>query len=336
LGPRDECSPDDLPKARRACAERLRAELKAVAAPVVVPVGALGLHSALALTKKPQITQWRGSISLAPYSTAPSAEPASKSIGGQLLKAPAAGELGTPALSSPKGCDMASHGSAGGRGLVLPTIHPAFVMRAPKWGPILELDFARVGRVLEAPWIDPFESAEHSWTVAKTLEDLREAISSLEGDEIGFDVETVGLGPTRTSLVCFALSDGKFTVVVPWSRAQNGIESWWISPATAAGVVSRRLAKAVAVTHNGPVFDHIVAARYAIKIGKWEDTLLGAHSHASHLPKNLAHVATTYLDIPPWKQWDHAESIEKLWGYNARDTLYTILARQRQKKEHGL
>jgi hypothetical protein len=209
-------------------------------------------------------------------------------------------------------------------------------MRAPKWGPTLEVDFARVGRVLENGWIDPFEEPHRRYEVVRTIADLRNGVASLQGEDLGFDVETVGLGPTRTALVCFALSDGELTIVVPWSRGQNGIEQWWISPATAAGIVSRRLAKAVAVTHNGPVFDHIVAARYAIKIGAWEDTLLGAHSHASHLPKNLAHVATHYLDVPPWKQWDHAENIEKLWGYNARDTLYTILARRAQRKAVGL
>lgn len=283
-----DCSPDDFAKARRACAERLRAELKEAAAPIVVPVGTMGLHSALALTKKPQILQWRGSITR-------------------------------------------------DRGMfVMPTIHPTFVMRAPKWGPVLERDFARVQRVLNSGWTDPFDMPGRRYEVVRTIADLRAGIASLAGDDLGFDVETVGLGPTRTALVCFALSDGDLTIVVPWSRAQNGIEPWWISPATAAGIVSRRLAKAVAVTHNGPVFDHIVAARYALRIGKWDDTLLGAHSHASHLPKNLAHVATQYLDIPPWKQWDHAADLEKLWGYNARDTLYTILTRREQRKEIGI
>ena len=292
-----DCKLEEQPKARVACAQRLRAELAACEAPVVMPVGALGLHSAMALPRKPQILKWRGSVSKLTYPTEPGAEAQSA--------------------------------------YVLPTIHPAFVMRAPKWGPVLEIDVTRVGRVLRDGFTAPEDAPQRRLLIPRTRESLREALASLRGDEPSFDVETVGLGPSYTALVCYGLSDGLTTVVVPWSKASNGIEPFWRDGGREAveltnAVLSRRRA----VTHNGPAFDHIVAARYGIRIEAWEDTLLGAHALSGHMPKNLAHVVTLYLDVPPWKQLeDRGADIERLWIYNGRDCLYTALARKAQRKE---
>jgi uracil-DNA glycosylase family 4 len=287
-----DCSPKDLPKARKACAKRLRAELATIAAPVVMPLGALGLHSALALERKPQILKWRGSVS----------------------------KLGAA--------------------WVLPTLHPSFVMRAPKWGPVLEVDFARVGRVLANGFEAPEDAPHRRFIVPRTIDDLRAALELLiPGATVSFDVETVGLGPTRTALVCFGLSDGITTIVIPWSRASNGLEPFWGFPQRALDLVNASLATRIAVTHNGPAFDHIVAARYGIEFrGGWDDTLLAAHAMQGHMPKNLAHVVTANaaLDVPPWKQLeDRGVDIERLWFYNGRDCLYTILAWQALRKEVG-
>jgi uracil-DNA glycosylase family 4 len=221
---------------------------------------------------------------------------------------------------------------------VLPTLHPSFVHRAPKWAPILELDVARIGRVLENGFTAPEDSPGRKLWIPKTRESLREALASLARGDVSFDVETVGLGPTYTSLVCFGLSDGTLTVVVPWSKASNGIDPFWKDGgAEAAALTSAALATRVAVTHNGPAFDHIVAARYGIRIGLWGDTLLLAHAMAAHMPKNLAHVATLYLDVPPWKQLeDRGVDIERLHVYNGRDCLYTALAWEAAKKEAGI
>jgi uracil-DNA glycosylase len=303
-----ECKEDDMPAARKACAPRLRAELAAVGAPVIMPVGSYGLHSAMALTKKPAILKWRGSVSEAVIE------------GGNGVTASA---------------------------YVTPTIHPAFVMRAPKWGPVLEIDVARVGRLLALHargerWVPPECAPGRRTVIARTEETLGTTLESL-GKEVGNDVETVGLGPTETLLVCLALSDGTTTVVIPWSRGRDGREPWWSFPDRIARMLTGALRHRVSVTHNGPAFDHIVEdrygildleERYGIHIEEWDDTLLAAHVMTSHLPKNLAQVVTTYLDVPPWKQLeDRTADLERLWTYNARDTLYTILAWQHAKQE---
>jgi len=213
----------------------------------------------------------------------------------------------------------------GPHALVLPTLDPVMVSRAERWKPLLEIDVARLGRVLAGGFTPPEAQEGRSIVVARTRETLTALLARL-GPEVAFDVETVGLGPTHTALVCFVLSDGHTTMVVPWSRGLNGLESWWgVGEADVAHEVSEALATRVTVTHNGPAFDHIVAARYGIRIARWDDTLLAAHATQSHLPKNLAQVVSQHLDVGPWKQWDHNGSVDAMWQYCGLDGLYTIL-----------
>lgn len=308
-----ECPPELLPKAAKQCAARLRTELAAVHAPVVMPVGAFGLQGALQLPRRPQILKWRGSVSEISYGKATgTGDPAPIVDSGVAAKLVAGSN---PALAAT---------------LVAPTIHPAFVMRAPKWAPVLEIDVARVGRLLALVaagkrWLPPEAQQGRRVVIARDESTLLEGLAAL-GTEVGNDVETVGLGPVTTRLVCLALSDGPLTLVIPWSRGRDGRLPWWAFPDRIAAAITRALASRVSVTHNGAAFDFIVEDRYGIHVAEWEDTLLAAHATEAHMPKNLAHVVTQGLDVPPWKQLeDRTANIERLWFYNARDTLYTIL-----------
>lgn len=257
---------------------------------------------------KLDIRKYRGSISLV-----------------DLAQSPLAGQ------PSPKERDTAAHGPATGVRTVLPLLHPAEVRKAPKWQPVWDTDFARIGRVIESGWIAPEDAPGRELVIPETLRHAREALAALApGAPVSFDVETVGLGPTETALVCYGLSDGRLTVVIPWSMASNGLESFWPdSGRSIARATSQVLASRVCVTHNGPAFDHIVAQRAGITIGAWDDTILMAHALAGHMPKNLPFVVTALagLDVGPWKMWEsRTSSIEELWRYNGRDCLHTILA----------
>jgi hypothetical protein len=206
------------------------------------------------------------------------------------------------------------------------------------WERVFNIDVARVGRLLQlvdagAQWQPPENDPQHRIIIARTRDTLRRALGLLRSGFVSFDVETVGLGPTETALVCFGLSDGNTTVVVPWSLARDGAKPWWSHPREVADEISAAMRRMVIVTHNGPAFDHIVAMRHwlqqrhGIIFDKWEDTILAYHDLHSHYPKHLAHVVTQYLDVPPWKQLeDRTADLERLWFYNARDCLYTILA----------
>lgn len=303
-----------LPDARKCCAERLRRELEAAAPPVVMPVGAIGARSALRATKSTPILKWRGSVSRVNYGTSAQAEQPSQN---------------SAAVAADRAVSAA---------WVLPTIHPAFVMRARQWGWVLERDLERVGRVMREGFVPPEDAPGRRTIIARNDAALSEGLVALERAQyIGFDVETVGLGPTGTALVCFGLSDGTTTVVIPWSTRSDGAIPWWPNAHRVAARVSALWAQRCVVTHNGPAFDHIVAARYGLHIAAWDDTLLAAHASHPELPKNLAHVVTMGLDVPPWKQWeDRGASLDRLWIYNARDTLYMTLRWAQIRDELGL
>ena len=289
----------DMPEARKCCVARLQAELHAAGAPVIMPVGAWALQSTLASSKRPQILRWRGSVN--PTAINP--------------PAPAAGSDPADAAASPL------------QALVTPTVHPAFVLRSPAWAPTFEVDVERIGRYVQGqPFVPPELQPGRRIVIARDLPILNEALSQLAPGDIAFDVETVGLGPTHTALVCFAISDGRLTVVVPWSRGRDGREPWWYQPDQVAGRISSLFGQRCAVTHNGPAFDHIVAGRHGIRIGRWDDSLLATWAVASHMPRGLSACVQTHLDVTAWKeQEDRTADLDRLWIYNARDTLYTAL-----------
>lgn len=342
-----EVSQREQRAARKCCATRLRDELVATGAPVIVAVGAIATQSTIGRGTSTPIAKWRGSIvehEFGQIRPEPAKATRRRKVAATDLAVfpggtqdPHPGQLGAEGDAKPSS-DIAGAAPAANaplpHALVLPILDPFFVSKAPKWKPVLELDMARVGRVMRHGFTPLELQAPRRIVVARTLEELTAGLSSLATDDIGFDVETVGLGPTQTRLVCFCLSDGVLSLVVPWSRASNGLESWWgAHQERVAEAVSQRLAGVVTVTHNGPAFDHIVAARYGIRIARWDDTLLATHSYRSELPKNLAHVVTQGLDVAPWKtNEDRGASIDRLWVYNARDTLYTII-RWRQIQE---
>jgi DNA polymerase I-like protein with 3'-5' exonuclease and polymerase domains/uracil-DNA glycosylase len=272
--------PGDLPKARKACAPALTAQLDAFGSDItIVPLGAYALQSVCRLERKPRILNWRGTV--------------------------------------------AQRGEAGAR--VMAMVHPEFVRRAQAWAPILERDVAHLGDVLRRGWVAPELQPGRQIVIADSVTELSDRLSAL-AEVVGVDIETVGLGPTHTRLVCLALSDAHTSVVLPWSTASNGHECWWADPKAIKRLITKALRDRVAVTHNGPAFDHIVLRRYGMHVRRWEDTLLAAHAIAGHMPKRLGHVASYYVSVPPWKEFEHSKAIEDLHVYNGRDTLYTRLA----------
>lgn len=316
------CSNKDLAAARKACAPRVAAELQELEAAsggglVVAALGAEATQSAIGVGRKTPILKWRGSV-----------------VEVNVGAAAASGARGSTPPSREDVPDAAAIEATPRPRLVLPLIHPAEARRTPKWGSVFAVDCERVGRIVRLresgeAWRPPEELEGRKLLIPQTEGAVRDALQRL-GPEVVLDVETVGLGPTRTLLVCLGLSDGDTTVVIPWSSASNGIECWWgdAGGKRVAAMINAALASRRVITHNGPGFDFIVCARYGILAPRWDDTLIASHSTEGHLPKNLAFLVTRLgVDVGPWKmQEDRGADLERLWVYNGRDCLYTMLA----------
>lgn len=295
------CGGDEktLAGARKCCQRRLKSEVAAWGADVTLALGGTALQSALGVSKKPAIQRYRGSV-------------ISKS----------------DPIRGPNAVDT----------IILSSLPPLFVSRVEQWANIFWADMARVGRVLQKGFIPPEEQPGVQILIMKDLETLVRELKTL-GQEVVADIETVEADGTNKGhkgpdihtnrMTCFVLADTMKALVIPWSKTLSGRGKFWNGhEKKVKRLINRALRKRTVVTHNGQAYDHIGLQRRGFEIKAWEDTLLAYHVITSHFPKRLDHVASCYLDVPPWKQWDHGENLETLWHYCGRDGLYTARAKQ--------
>lgn len=184
---------------------------------------------------------------------------------------------------------------------VLPTVHPAFVLRSDTWLPILKIDLDRIARWVRGELLHEHLLENGSYVVVSKRSDVRRELRKLS-DVISVDVETGastdggkdGADPLRNRLLCVGISDGDHTVVIwPWRKTHAPLVNTLFKRVTTIGM------------HNGYNFDQIVLARNGVPFEpieeKLEDTLIAHHTFASHVPQRLSHVASCFVDAGPWK-----------------------------------
>lgn len=205
-----------------------------------------------------------------------------------------------------------------------PTVHPAYVLRDAVQSPLWNVDWDRIARYLHHLKGDgDFKLLEPPhWDIPRSKEQLREALAQFQNDEwVACDIETTKKSATTCELLCVGISNGRDTVVVPWYP--------W-----AAKLLNEFFRTRTAVGHNIFAFDAIVLKRYGVVLQNIEDTLIAHHCYASHFRQGMDHVASVYMDVPPWKmlyglsgtdekgQPKAALSEEDLHRYNAYDCYY--------------
>ena len=288
----------DNERAGVCCAPRLLRELKELPKDAVIV--ALGKAAALSVLGTKSIMHARGFVW-----TAREIDPAHVAAQHRaVLKAKSKGAAKTFLQELElKAAIVEGRAALAGR-KVFPTIHPAFVLRSDTWAPILESDLDRVGRWLSGA-LKPRHLLDYKpkFELVRTSEEIRAAFDHL-GSVIAVDIETDGVDPMQAKILCVGVSDGKHTVVVvhpdadpekpapPWDRKRQAPE------------LSALFARVSQIgMHNGYNFDQIALRRDGVEIPieKLEDTLIAHHAFASHFPQRLAHVASVFVDVGPWK-----------------------------------
>lgn len=181
---------------------------------------------------------------------------------------------------------------------VLPSVHPAFVLRSPLWRPVLDTDLDRAIRWLSGN-VKLLDS-EVKYRVLKNASDLKKYLPKL-GKIITHDIETTPLygpngeiiadskDPFEAVVKCLGVSDGKQTFVIfPWRQSY-------------VGEVSKCFKSRTVVGHNIKAYDEIALKKRGIKYGETKDSLVAFHSFASHFPQGLAFVVSLFCDSSPWK-----------------------------------
>jgi uracil-DNA glycosylase family 4 len=299
------------------CAPRLLRELAAL--PASVPIVTLGKSATVSVLGYKKILYARGFIWEAPEI----APDALKLAAREVYKAP----VEKREVKVLRAETLRARAKLTGR-TVLPTIHPAFVLRADTWHPVFRLDMRRACKLANGERLprEEFGPTPH-YTGGPTL-------LQMLGPDVSCDIETDGIIPLETGILCIGFSDGTNTVVIwPWRPSY-------------AKRVSRFLrTRRAVVFHNGYNFDQIVMGAHGIDFRgvALEDTLLAHHAYASHLPQRLDHVVSEYCNAAPWKiRFGRRGKEEKglppvdmppteLCLYNAADARLTILAWQRMQ-----
>lgn len=237
--------------------------------------------------------------------------------------------------------DFTPKNPIGGRSvLLLPTIHPAFVLRAPRWRETLQGDVARAIRFFRGD----LQPLEFKLRTLPSYEEL-EAFLRTPQPFFAWDVETDAREPINARLRCVGISTQTEAVVVPF-LSRDGYTRFY-DPDTEErikGLIGAFLADPGIrkVGHNAGAYDRLVARHQLhCDYNGDVDTILLHQYVETELPHNLGHVASRYLDVKAWKAdrtATTAETDEQLWEYNATDCIVTAritppLARSVEKRK---
>lgn len=324
----------DIEAAICCCAPRLAAELQVL--PKETPILSLGAAPARVTIGKKGIQKYRGFIWTAPEvkpTSIRAAERAIEKIGEtKVWKNKRQSREKTLAKRRWALELLKARAAIAGR-TVIPTVHPAFILRgADVWTPILRIDMKRA-----LMWPFKLES-DIEFTRTTSPAKARRLLAKM-GPLINVDLETDGNDPMRVKFTCVGVADvnalgqkERVVILDPWSDSL-------------APILKEAIEKRTILTHNGPAFDVVaLAERFGIKPKGIEDTLVAHRTFASHMPQSLAHVASVYCAVIPWKvkfkQGEEKGAVagfgvkkEDLAAYNAIDVVAGSLCWKRMQPD---
>ena len=216
-------------------------------------------------------------------------------------------------------------GAWGNRVKVIPTIHPAAVMRQVSWERRCLFDWQRIGQEVNEPRID---APEREHNISPNIDDIADFYKSLgPGTVLSFDIETWGDG-----LKCVGFSTcEQRSLVIPTT------ESYWRTQ-DEVGYALEWIKKILEhpcdkVAQNG-LFDCWWLRQYGISVqGYHWDTLAMHHCLDALDNHSLDYLASIFTRQPYWKDEAKAADeivrvansvgMERLYVYNGLDVTVT-------------
>jgi len=270
--------------------EELKEEIAATKPNVIVPLGNLPLW---ATTRNSGITKWRSSL-LRPH-------PDCVSL-----------------LSSSEGIK------------VIPTIHPAAILRKWDWRYLAVHDFRRVKRwesTLSYPEIEEnFLVKPDYGTCISTLEGLLRRVQA-DKCKLAVDIET-----SRRHLACFGIAwSSRDAISIPFLSASTPDRNYWTEEEEVRIVLLLRdlltHSNAECIGQNWQYDGQYIAKYWGFEVNLFLDIMSEHHVHFPGLPKGLDFQSSMYSDIHVyWK--DEGKEMGKgdevqWWIYNCKDCVRT-------------
>lgn len=214
---------------------------------------------------------------------------------------------------------------------VLPTFHPAAVLRQWDWRAITVNDLRRA-----AAFRDGSDYPKPDWRFIirpgfdLACEILRSLLARLDSGlelRLSFDIETraghtacAGISWSRTEAICLPL----MCVENPegyWSAEEEAIIVYYLYR-----VLTHRLARVVG---QNIIYDsQYTYLWWHFVPNVAQDTMISQHAIFSTMPKNLGFIASMYCPYYVYwkdegKNWDPKMGEDSLWYYNCQDLVYT-------------
>lgn len=212
--------------------------------------------------------------------------------------------------------------------VVVPNFHPAFCLRTPHYWPVYDIFTQRAvgyarGKLKPTPW--------PKIIIDEGAEMTRELRRLAKTKVVDVDVETAGVDPFESRLLCIGVGDERGAASVPWPPQNNEHRI-----AVANILRDKRIAKSF---HNC-LFDMIALEANELPIvGEIHDTILSHAVLAPYLMHRLDFVSATETWTEAWKALFRVRSDAKgaarfeksdprvLRLYNGKDVVSTARAR---------
>jgi len=214
---------------------------------------------------------------------------------------------------------------------VVPTIHPASVLRQWDQRALAVLDLKRAARFRNGePYPIPkwnFKVRPSFMDVVSVLEDLQQSLHCSDGIKLSFDIET-RMGHIACAGISWTLTDG---ICIPLMCVENK-DGYWNADEEAALVLllSKILTHPNAqVVGQNLLYDSQYTYRWwHFKPNVHQDTMISHHTCFSGLKKSLDFQSSMYCDYHRYwkddsKDWDPKMGEDQLWVYNLEDCVRT-------------
>jgi len=224
---------------------------------------------------------------------------------------------------------------------VIPTVHPAMIMRQWDFAPLVLFDLRKVKEESETPKCN---IPNRDFILAPTFEQVMcELVRLQKCKKIAFDIETEG-----TIITAIAFADSPFSAIcIPFtfSKGTETINYWpTIEEEIAVMNEIKKLMedeKIEKIAQNAQ-FDCVIFAinpPYINTKNLVMDTMCAHHTIYPELPKGLEVLCSIYTRQPYYKHWAKTGSAVDFWKYNAMDACIafeTAIAIEKEMKEFGV
>ena len=223
---------------------------------------------------------------------------------------------------------------------VVPTIHPAMIMRQWEFMPLTLFDLRRVKEEGESP---DYSIPHRDFVLAPTFETCMRELERLRGcKRVAFDVETSGI-----NLTAIAFADSPFWAISIPFTVSKGVEvlNAWTSEeeiAILTGVKELMEDEKVEKIAQNAQFDILILRLCPLRIhtrGLVLDTMCAHNTCYPELPKALDVICSIYTRQPYYKHWAREGNDVVFWKYNGMDACITFeaaIAIEKEMEEFGV